>query len=343
MISSPSSPTIREVVEPTVERHLDPNWARTSLVQDVQRGLGRHPLRLPPKWLYDDRGSDLFDQITRLPEYYPTEAERSILEREAANIALLSGADTIVELGSGTSDKMRTLLDTFWDTGQLERFVPFDVSEATLRDAAGQLSQRYPGLRVHGIIGDFTLHLAQLPRDGAPMVAFLGSTIGNLYVEERRSFLSTIADNLPRGGSLLLGADLVKPVDRLIAAYDDDQGVTAAFTRNMLSVLNRELQADFQPETFDHVAFWAPVHERMDLRLRVNDDQTVQIPGAGLTVELHDGEEIRVEVCTKFRVSTLSKELEDAGFDVRQFWTDDSGDFGLVLATARGVRLILAE
>ena len=167
------------------------------------------------------------------------------------------------------------------------------------------IRDRYPGLRVHGIVGDFTLHLSRLPRDGTPMVAFLGSTIGNLYVEERRTFLATIADNLPSGGSLLLGFDLVKPIDRLVQAYDDSKGVTAAFTRNMLRVLNRELNADFLPETFDHVAFWDPVHERMDLRLRANDDQVVHIPGAGLSLELHDGEEIRVEVCTKFRVPSI--------------------------------------
>jgi len=322
----------RHPIAPTFERHLDPSWAATSLVDDVRRGLGRHPLRLPPKWLYDDRGSELFDEITRLPEYYPTEAERSILEREAGNIARLSGADTVVELGSGTSDKMRTLLDAFWDTGQLQRFVPFDVSEATLRAAATELAERYPGLHVHGIVGDFTLHLSHLPRDGAPMVAFLGSTIGNLYVEERRTFLATVADNLPSGGSLLLGFDLVKPVDRLIAAYDDSRGVTAAFTRNMLSVLNRELGADFLPDGFDHIAFWDPVHERMDLRLRANDDQMVHIPGACLDVDLHDGEEIRVEVCTKFRVPAIIGELEEAGFSVRQFWTDDPGDVGLLLA-----------
>jgi len=324
--------TTMQPVAPTFERHLEPTWAATSLVDDVRRGLGRHPLRLPPKWLYDDRGSELFDAITRLPEYYPTEAERSILEREAANIARLSGADTVVELGSGTSDKMRTLLDAFWETGQLRRFVPLDVSEATLRQAADELARRYPGLQVHGIVGDFTLHLSRLPRDGAPMVAFLGSTIGNLYVEERRTFLGAIADNLPSGGSLLLGFDLVKPVDRLIAAYDDSKGVTAEFTRNMLRVLNRELHADFLPETFDHIAFWDPVQERMDLRLRANDDQVVHIPGAGLSLEIHDDEEIRVEVCTKFRVPSITGELEDAGFSVRQFWTDDRGDVGLILA-----------
>jgi L-histidine N-alpha-methyltransferase len=282
--------------------------------------------------LYDDRGSELFDQITRLPEYYPTEAERSILQRVAGDIARESGADTIIELGSGTSDKTRTLLDAFTATGQLHRFVPLDVSEQTLRDAADELVTRYPGLKVHGIVGDFTLHLARLPRDGRPMVAFLGSTIGNLYVEERRAFLANLAAGLPAGATLLLGVDLVKSIDRLVAAYDDAAGVTALFTKNMLEVMNRQLGANFDTASFDHIAFWDPVHERMDLRLRVNDDQIVDIPGAGLRLELSDGEEIRVEISTKFRLPKIAAELAEAGFGVRDVWTDDAGDVALILA-----------
>jgi L-histidine Nalpha-methyltransferase len=319
---------------PTFDVHVDDDWARRALVDDVRRGLGRHPLRLPPRWLYDAAGSDLFDQITRLPEYYPTEAERSILRREAATIAELTGADSIVELGSGTSDKTRTLLDAFHATGQLRRFVPFDVSESTLRTAAAELSERYPGLHVHGVVGDFTLHLGHVPVDGVPLVAFLGSTIGNLYVEERRAFLGMLAEHLPPEGWLLLGVDLVKPLERLVAAYDDPLGVTAEFTRNVLVVLNRELQADFDIDAFDHLALWDPLRERMDLRLRVNGDQSVAVPGAGVDLELHDGEEIRIEISTKFQVPAVTAEITDAGFRVRQLWTDRAGDFGLVLASA---------
>jgi L-histidine N-alpha-methyltransferase len=317
---------------PTFEHHLRPGWRASALVDDVRRGFGRQPRRLSPRWLYDDRGSELFDEITRLPQYYPTEAERSILVREAGAIAELSGADTIIELGSGTSDKTRTLLDACWASGQLRRFVALDVSEATLQGAATDLAARYPGLHVHGIVGDFTLHLSHLPGDGRPMVAFLGSTIGNLYVEERRAFLSTLAANLPPGGSLLLGVDLVKSIDRLVAAYDDPAGVTGAFTRNLLTVLNRELGADFDEATFDHVAFWDPVEERMDLRLRANDDQVVHVPGAALRLELNDGEELRVEISTKFRLPRLTDELAEAGFAVRHTWTDDAGDVALLLA-----------
>lgn len=320
-------------VDPTFEVHLDDDWERRALIDDARRGLGRRPLRLPPRWLYDDRGSELFDQITRLPEYYATEAERSVLEREASSIAELTGADTLIELGSGTSDKTHTLLEAFRATGQLRTFVPFDVSEQTLRDAAIALGDRYPGLRVHGIVGDFTLHLSHLPTDGTPLVAFLGSTIGNLYVEERRAFLSMLAEQFSScGGWLLLGVDLVKPIERLVDAYDDPQGITAEFSRNVLHVLNRELDADFDVEAFDHVALWDPVRERMDLRLRVNGDHAVTLPGAELSLDLDDGEEIRIEISTKFRVPTIVSEVTDAGFDVRQLWTDQAGDVALILA-----------
>ncbi len=321
---------------PTFDVLVDGDWAHRALVDDVRRGLGRHPLKLPPRWLYDDRGSELFDRITRLAEYYPTEAERSILQREAATIAELTGADVVIELGAGTSDKTRTLLDAFHAAGQLRRFVPVDVSESTLRESAEALARRYPGLHVHGVVGDFTLHLSRVPTDGVPLVAFLGSTIGNLYVEERRAFLSMLAEHLPAGGWLLLGVDLVKPLERLVTAYDDPSGTTAAFTRNVLHVVNRELGGDFDVEAFDHVAMWDPLRERMDLRLRVNGDQTATVREADLHVELHDGDEIRVEISTKFRVPAIAAEISAAGFSVRQLWTDRRGDFALLLASVDG-------
>lgn len=321
------------ITEPTFDVHLDPDWSRRALIDDVRRGLGRRPLRLPPRWLYDDRGSELFERITGLTEYYPTEAERSILRREAASIADLTKADTIIELGSGTSDKTHTLLRAFTETGQLRRFVPFDVSEQTLRDAAAELSTAYPDVQIHGVVGDFTLHVSHLPTDGVPMIAFLGSTIGNLYVEERRAFLSMLAEHLPAGGWLLLGLDLVKPVDRLVDAYDDPHGVTAEFTRNVLHVLNRELHADFDVAAFDHVAFWDPSQERMDLRLRVNGDHLVAVADAEVNVELYDGEEIRIEISTKFRIPSITSELAVAGFTTRQVWTDPPGDVAVLLAS----------
>jgi L-histidine N-alpha-methyltransferase len=321
------------VREPVIEVLLSSDWAATGLVQDVRRGLGAQPRSLPPKWLYDDRGSELFDAITRLPEYYPTECERSILQAHAHDIAALSGASTLVELGSGTSDKTRTLLDAFSATGQLERFVPVDVSEGTLRQAAAEISAAYPGVQVEAVVGDFTLHLAHLPRGGRRMVAFLGGTIGNLYVEERAAFLGALADSLEPGDSVLLGTDLVKSADRLIAAYDDSAGVTAEFVANSLRVLNRELGADFDLDAFGYVAFWDPRMERMDLRLRSEMPQHVRIPGAGIEIDLASGEEIRVEISTKFRPEGICRELETAGFALTGQWTDPDADFALTLAT----------
>ncbi|MFL6022935.1 MAG: L-histidine N(alpha)-methyltransferase [Marmoricola sp.] len=319
--------------EPSVNVLLDPDWASGSLVEDVRRGLSQHPRTLPPKWLYDNRGSELFDSITRLPEYYPFKAERAILEAHADEIVSASGATTLVELGSGTSEKTRLLLDAFTGAGQLSRFAPVDVSEQTLRDAAEQIAHRYPGLEVAAVVGDFTLHLAHLPKGGRRMVAFLGGTIGNLYLEERRAFLGALADLLEPGDSLLLGTDLVKSADRLIAAYNDDQGLTAEFIRNSLLVLNRELAADFDPEAFSYVPFWDPHMERMDMRLRSEAPQRVAIPGADLVLDLGVGEEIRVEISTKFRVSKIAAELEQAGFGVTRVWTDPANEFALTLAT----------
>ncbi|GAA1740257.1 L-histidine N(alpha)-methyltransferase [Aeromicrobium alkaliterrae] len=318
--------------EPVVRVVLDPERAAGSLVADVRRGLGSAPRTLPPKWLYDDRGSELFDQITRLPEYYPTEAERRLLVEHAAAIARVSGATTVVELGSGTSDKTRTLLDAFTAAGSLRRFVPVDVSEATLRSAALMLAQRYPELAVEPLVGDFTLHLGHLPTGDRKLVAFLGGTIGNFYVEERAAFLGALADSLDPGDALLLGTDVVKDADRLVAAYHDSAGVTAEFILNSLTVLNRELGADFDLDAFVYVPFWDPAMERIDMRLRAETPQRVTLPGADLVVDIAAGEEIRVEISTKFRPENLRDELAAAGFsaDPAHQWTD--GDFALTLA-----------
>lgn len=319
--------------EPEMCVVLEPDWASGSLVDDVRRGLTRHPRTLPPRWLYDDHGSALFDQITRLPEYYPFNAERAILEAHAGEIVTASGATTLVELGSGTSEKTRLLLDAFTRTGQLTRFAPVDVSEATLREAAAQIADAYPGLEVTGVVGDFTLHLAHLPRGGRRMVAFLGGTIGNLYLEERTAFLGALADLLEPGDSVLLGTDLVKSADRLVAAYNDQAGVTEEFIRNSLTVVNRELGADFDPSAFSYIPFWDAHMERIDMRLRSEVPQRVTVPGADLVLDLAVGEEIRVEISTKFRVSKIAAELEAAGLVVGRVWTDDPGDFALTLAS----------
>lgn len=317
----------------TVSVLLAPGAAEAALVEDVRRGLGSHPRTLPPRWLYDERGSRLFDEITRLEEYYPTEAERAALVAHVDEIVELSGATTVVELGSGTSDKTRTILDAFHDAGRLHRFVPVDVSEEVLREAADMLAARYPGTDVAAIVGDFTLHLGAIPKGERTLVAFLGGTIGNLYVEERAAFLGALADSLAPGDAVLLGTDLVKPADRLVAAYHDAAGTTEEFVTNVLHVLNRELDADFDPGAFTYVPLWDPVMTRMDLRLRAETPQTVSIPGADLRVELASGEEVRVEISTKFTLDQVRDELAAVGFDVQRSWTDEAGDFGLTLAT----------
>jgi L-histidine N-alpha-methyltransferase len=319
-------------VEPTFDVHLHDDWRMRALIDEVRNGLTRHPKRLTPRWLYDDRGSDLFDQITRLPEYYPTESEREILLARADEIADITRADTLVELGSGTSDKTQALLDAFDATGRLRRFVPFDVSEQTLRDAAAVLADRHPGLQVHGVVGDFHEHLAAVPSDGYPVLAFLGSTIGNFYPDERARFLDQVAAWLTPDAWFLLGFDLVKPVDRLMAAYNDSAGVTAQFTLNLLHVLNRELAADFDTGAFEHVGMWDPLHTRVDLRLRSLREQHVEIIGADLAIDFGEGEELRAEISTKFTREQLAQELADAGMQVAQSWTDGDDNVAVLLA-----------
>jgi L-histidine N-alpha-methyltransferase len=319
----------------TVDVHLAPDATARALEADVRAGLGATPKTLPPKWFYDDRGSELFDEITRLAEYYPTRTERSILVEHAREVAELTKADTLVELGSGTSEKTRLLLDALHDAGTLERFVPFDVSEQTLRDAADAVAREYDGVRVHAVVGDFEHHLGELPGGGTRLVAFLGSTIGNLAPEPRARFLADLAAALAPGDSLLLGTDLVKDVDRLVAAYDDAAGVTAAFNRNVLSVIDRELDADFDPATFDHVAVWNADAEWIEMRLRAQRAHTVHVRALDLEVDFAEGEELRTEISAKFRRERVEQELAAAGFHLAEWWTDPAGDFALSLSFVR--------
>jgi L-histidine N-alpha-methyltransferase len=308
---------------------------RAGMRADVTRGLTATPKELPSKYFYDEEGSALFDAITRLPEYYPTRTERGILEARAGEIAARSGADTLIELGSGTSEKTRLLLDALARRGALRRFVPFDVDEATLRAAAEAVSTEYPGVSVHAVVGDFERHLGFLPGGGRRMIAFLGSTIGNLDPEQRALFFAEIAANLEPGDTFLLGTDLVKDVGRLEAAYDDSAGVTAAFNRNVLRRLNRELDADFVPDAFEHVALFDLEREWIEMRLRSSVDQVVTVAGLGLTVPFAAGEEMRTEISAKFRPDALSGELTVAGLQLLEVWTDPAGDFALSLSTPK--------
>jgi L-histidine N-alpha-methyltransferase len=317
-----------------VQVHLGPDDRRAALVRDVREGLTREPKELPPKWFYDERGSELFGQITRLPEYYLTRRERTILAERAHAIAEETRAETLVELGSGTSEKTRFLLDAMSAAGCLRRFVAFDVSEATLRETAVRIADEYPGIDVTAVVGDFDHHLGDIPRGGRRLVAFLGSSIGNFAPDERTAFLGSLRAGLEPGDSFLLGIDLVKDPERLVAAYDDRAGVTAEFNRNVLHVINRELDADFRPDCFDHVARWNADQEWIELLLRSRLDQRVDIPGAGLAVQFGRGEELRTEISAKFRPQGVRDELAAAGFTVRELWTDPRGDFGLTLAAA---------
>jgi L-histidine N-alpha-methyltransferase len=316
----------------SLSNHLAADSAFAALRRDVLDGLCRSPKSLPPKWFYDSTGSDLFDRITRLPEYYPTRAEADILRSHASDIAAATAADTLVELGSGTSEKTRLLLDALSRRGSLRKFVPFDVDAGILQTAGIAIQREYPGVEIAAVCGDFEEHLAQIPVGGRRLFAFLGSTIGNLSAEPRAQFLTALASVLKPGDSLLLGTDLVKDVGRLIRAYDDSAGVTAQFNRNVLTVVNRELDADFDESAFAHVARWNAEEQRIEMWLRTQRPQQVRIAALDITVDFAAGEEILTEVSCKFRAESVTSELAAAGLRRTHWWTDAAGDFGLSLA-----------
>lgn len=316
----------------SLSNHLAADSAYHALRRDVRDGLQKTPKCLPPKWFYDSVGSDLFDQITRLPEYYPTRAEAEILRARAAEIAAASEADTLVELGSGTSEKTRLLLDALRDRGSLRRFVPFDVDASILSTAATAIQRDYDGVEIKAVCGDFEEHLGEIPDGGRRLFVFLGSTIGNLTPGPRGEFLAALSEQMRPGDSLLLGTDLVKDTDRLVRAYDDAAGVTAAFNRNVLAVINRELDADFDVDAYHHVARWNGDEERIEMWLRAGRGQRVRIGALELTVDFAPGEEMLTEVSCKFRPEGVSDELGAAGLRRTRWWTDNAGDFGLSLA-----------
>jgi len=319
----------------SVDVHLQPADLAQALRADVRDGLTATPKQLPPKWFYDHRGSELFDEITRLDEYYPTRREREIIEREAGAIAAF-GADTVIELGSGSSEKSRILLDAGIEAGGLRHYVPFDVSEAFLRESAAALAADYPGTAIHAVVGDFERHLHTLPSfGGRRLVVFLGGTIGNLDPTQRRVFFADMARVLNPGDGLLLGTDLVKDPGRLVRAYDDALGVTAAFNKNVLAVINRELDADFDLDAFAHVARWDADAEWIEMRLRSVREQQVHVGELGLHVGFAAGEEVRTEISAKFRRQGITEEMAAAGFGVANWWTDAAGDFALSLSVVR--------
>ncbi|MEU3522382.1 L-histidine N(alpha)-methyltransferase [Streptomyces sp. NPDC038707] len=315
-----------------ITRTLPEDATEAALRADVLRGLTATPKWLPPKWFYDARGSELFERITELPEYYPTRAEREILATRSGEIAAASGARTLVELGSGSSEKTRHLIDAL---PGLAAYVPVDVSESALTQAGRALVEERPGLDVHALIADFTAPLALPATPGPRLVAFLGGTVGNLLPAERARFLASVRALLAPGDGLLLGTDLVKDERVLVRAYDDAAGVTAAFNRNVLAVIDRELGADFDPEAFDHVALWDAEREWIEMRLRSRTAQTVKVPALNLAVDFAAGEELRTEVSAKFRKEGVTAELAAAGLELTHWWTDVPGRFALSLSVVR--------
>ncbi len=323
-------PLLQGAVE--VRSYLGPGDER-SLADDVLDGLTRPFKELPPKHLYDARGSELFDAICELPEYYQTRTERLILETHAAQIVAATGAVELVELGSGTPTKTRVLLDAMADAGVLDRYVPVDVSETTVRAGAALLVDEYPGLRVHGVIGDFERHLDRLPEAPGPrLVAFLGGTVGNFPPGSRRRFLRKVARTLGPTGHLLLGTDLVKDPAVLEAAYDDSAGVTAQFNRNVLHVVNRELGANFDVDAFEHVAFFDRRREWIEMRLRAVEPQRVRVADLDLDIDFAHREELRTEISAKFTPERLRGDLAAAGLELVELLTDPAQRFAVSLA-----------
>jgi len=319
-----------------IEVHLPEGGTWAGLAEDVREGLSSPFKELPPKYFYDERGSELFERITELPEYYPTRAELTILDRHADDIAAAAEASTLIELGSGAASKTRRLLDAIATAGELETYVPVDISEEITRRVADELVDEYDGLRVHGIICDYETHLERVPREEGGVIAFLGGTIGNFRPGPRRSFLARIATLMYPGDRFLLGTDLVKDVATLEAAYNDSEGVTAAFNKNVLSVLNRELDADFALDGFEHVAFFDADNEWIDIRLRSLAEQFIDLRALDMRTHFSRNEEMRTEISTKFTRERLEASYADAGLELVEWWTDPDELYALSLARAIG-------
>jgi L-histidine Nalpha-methyltransferase len=316
-----------------IEVHLRADGG-VRMAREVRLGLTAKPKELAPKYFYDERGSQLFEQITELSEYYPTRAEREILAERSTEIVAAAGEpETLVELGSGSAAKTRHLLSAMRDAGCLATYVPVDISEQITHETAESLVEEYPGLAVRGLVCDFEHDLERIPNGGGRLVAFLGGTIGNLYPDARRDFLRRIAALLEPGDRILLGTDLVKEPSRLEAAYDDSEGITAEFNKNVLLVLNRELGGDFDPDSFEHVARYDAEAARMDIRLRSLSDQTVRLDGLDLTVRFTAGEEMRTEISAKFTRKRLEGVYREAGLRPDGWFTDAAEDYALSLAS----------
>jgi L-histidine N-alpha-methyltransferase len=318
----------------TIDVHLPGGGPLSGIAADARMGLSAPFKELPPKYFYDERGSQLFERITELPEYYPTRAERAILDARAAEIVEVAGTSTLIELGSGSASKTRCLFDAMSSADSLDAYVPVDISEEITRDTAERLIGEYEGLRVHGVVCDYETHLERIPREPGGLIAFLGGTIGNFDPNTRRSFLARIASLMYPEDRFLLGTDLVKDPARLEAAYNDSEGATAEFNKNVLHVLNRELDADFDPAGFAHVAFWDEVNSWIDIRLRSLADQTVTVQALDMQVEFAEEEEMRTEISSKFTRKQLEAIYAEVGLELVEWWTDTEGLFALSMARA---------
>jgi L-histidine Nalpha-methyltransferase len=318
----------------TIDVHLPEGGPLSGIAADARMGLSAPFKELPPKYFYDERGSQLFEQITELPEYYPTRAERAILDARAREIVEVAGTSMLIELGSGSAAKTRCLFDAMRDAESLDAYVPVDISEEITRETAVRLIDEYDGLRVHGVVCDYDTHLERIPREPGGLIAFLGGTIGNFNPNTRRSFLARIASLMYPEDRFLLGTDLVKQRARLEAAYNDSAGVTAEFNKNVLHVLNRELDADFDPAGFEHHAFWDEINSWIDIRLRSLADQTVTISALDMQVEFADQEEMRTEISSKFTREQLEASYCEVGLEIVEWWTDPEELFALSLARA---------
>jgi L-histidine N-alpha-methyltransferase len=302
------------------------------MAADVRAGLTRPFKQLSPRYFYDERGSQLFEQITELPEYYPTRCEREILDHRSESICeAANGPVSLIELGSGSARKTRVLLDAMRNAECLNTYCPVDISEQITHETARQIAREYD-VEVHGLVCDYELDLERIPVSGPRLIAFLGGTIGNFEPQQRAGFLRRVANLLGPNDRFLLGTDLVKDRRTLEAAYNDAKGVTAEFNKNVLAVLNRELGADFDPESFEHVARWDPENLWMDIRLRSLRNQVVNFTSLGMLVAFAAGEEMRTEISTKFARPGLEGIYAEAGLEMTGWWTDSEERYALSLA-----------
>jgi L-histidine N-alpha-methyltransferase len=316
----------------TVAIHTLGRDSRQEFIEGIRQGLARSPKILSPRWFYDERGCELFEEITRLPEYYQTRTEMGILERHARDILHTARPASIVELGAGSCTKSRVLIRSAKGMGTLWTFVPFDISEATLRRSASELVDEFDDLTIYCVTGEFDHHISQIPRFGRQLIVFLGSTIGNFEEAQAQVFLTEVRRLMQSGDHFLLGVDLIKPEHELVAAYDDAQGKTAEFNLNILRRMNTELGADFDLTAFQHVALWNADYHRVEMHLRSVRDQEITVQSAAMTVPFVEDELTRTEICTKYTREDVEQMVAAAGMSAVEWYVDPAGRFGLLLA-----------